>query len=90
MNKVKVRIAVVVSEDGAWNSYGWSDDPGDYGESCGDRSLMDSALETCSFDGARYFIEADLDIPESVAPAVKADSVEAYIETPTESDSPSA
>lgn len=53
--KVKVRIAVAVDPSGDWNSAGW--------ESGSDDDKMGIACETVASGEARYWLEAELDIP---------------------------
>lgn len=55
--KVKVRLAVAVGTDGSWNACGFSD-------ARNDRDKMELAVETVPDGGARYWLEAELDVPE--------------------------
>lgn len=57
MGKVKVRIAVAVDPTGDWNAYG-------YKHIRSDADMMAIACEVLSTGEARYFLEAELDIPE--------------------------
>ena len=56
MSKVKVRVAVVVDHLGDWNTCG--------SKNMSDKDAMSIASETVEEGEARYFIEAELDIPE--------------------------
>lgn len=56
MKTVKVRIAVAVGPDGDWNSSGWRD--GD------DKMKMELCTETVANGEARYWLEAELAVPE--------------------------
>jgi hypothetical protein len=53
---VKVKIAVAVDPKGNWVSAGWV--------SADDRDLMDSAVEDLESGEARYWVTAELEIPE--------------------------
>lgn len=55
--KVKVRIAVAVDSGGDWNSAGWG--------SGSDEDKMGIACETVANGEARYWLEAELDVPEA-------------------------
>ena len=57
MSKVKVRIAVAVDHTGDWNAYGTKNGK--------DKEMMGIAVETVEDGEARYFLEAELDIPET-------------------------
>ena len=63
MSKVKVRIAVAVDPSGDWNSAGWSGGSDD--------NMMSCACDTVANGEARYWLEAELAIPET--PTVHAD-----------------
>ena len=54
----KVRIAVVVDKDGAWAAYGV--------DRYVDTKLMSEASEILGSDGTKYWITAELNIPEHV------------------------
>lgn len=56
MATVRVRIAVAVDVQGDWNSCGWKG--GD------DKEAMKICCETLEAGEARYWLEADLPIPE--------------------------
>lgn len=58
MPKVKVRIAVAVDAGGDWNSAGWA--------SGSDDDKMGIACETVANGEARYWLEAELDVPNAV------------------------
>lgn len=58
MPKVKVRIAVAVDPSGDWNCAGWS--------SGSDDDKMGIACETVAHGERRYWLEAELDVPEAV------------------------
>ena len=58
--KIMVRIAVAVSPNGMWNACGFSK-PG--GEIAPDNDLMSFAVDPLDNGEARYFIEAELEIP---------------------------
>ena len=63
MAKVKVRIAVAVGKDGHWNAAGWE------GGSAED--VMAIAIDLVEDGEARYWLEAELDVPqETVVQAV--------------------
>lgn len=64
MATVKVRIAVAVAPNGEWNAMGWSS-----GEAS-DSEKMSLCIETIDPGEARYWLEAELDVPE--APTVQA------------------
>ena len=55
MEKVKVRIAVAVTPDGDWNSAGWANGK--------DADKMALACETMETGEARYWLEAELEVP---------------------------
>lgn len=57
MPKVKVRVAVGVDNTGDWNAYGT--------KNAKDKDMMGIAVETLEYGEARYFIEAELDVPET-------------------------
>ena len=56
MKTVKIRIAVCVDEKGEWNSSGWKGGR--------DNDKMELASEGIGDGEARYWIEAELEIPE--------------------------
>jgi hypothetical protein len=56
MASVKVRIAVAVDPDGDWNSCGWKD-----GKAA---DAMSICVDTLASGEARYWLEAELPIPE--------------------------
>lgn len=58
METVKVRIAVAVAPDGSWNASGFSSARDD-----GDK--MELAIEPIPDGEARYWLEAELRIPET-------------------------
>lgn len=64
MKTVKVRIAVAVTKDGDWNATGWKD--------ARDDVAMELAVETVASGEARYWLEAELEIPEDVVVPVPA------------------
>jgi hypothetical protein len=64
MAKVKVRIAVAVGPNGEWNAMGWSS-----GEAS-DSEKMSLCVEPIDPGEARYWLEAELDVPEE--PTVQA------------------
>lgn len=53
---VKIRIAVAVDPSGDWNAYG--------GGSMKDKDAMEFATEVLSNGEARYFLTAELPVPE--------------------------
>ena len=55
MSKVKVRIAVAVDHTGNWNSCGWRE--------AEDSDAMQLATEAVVPGEARYWLEAELDLP---------------------------
>lgn len=57
MKTVKVRIAVAVDPEGNWSSAGWSNGR--------DGDKMGIACETVGTGEARYWLEAELAIPDS-------------------------
>ena len=57
--KVKVKIALVIDENGVWNANGWSSDKPHH-----DEEVMDMAIEGVGDGEARYWIEAEVDTPE--------------------------
>ena len=60
---VRVRIAVAVDPTGDWSSAGWkSADPGE---------LHSYAIDTLEVGERRYWLEADLEIPEIPAMRVE-------------------
>lgn len=63
---VRVRIAVAVDAKGNWSSAGWSGST--------DESLMDCACETVNEGEARYWIEADLELPATASPILVDDA----------------
>ena len=60
MKTVKVRIAVAVDPDGNWNASGWRKPDGKPAE----EEAMDIAIEAVEEGEARYWIEAELLLPE--------------------------
>ncbi len=59
--KVKVRVAVAVDPNGYWNAAGWGG--GHRGEP-NDQQKMEIAVE-CVEDGeARYWLEAEVEVPD--------------------------
>lgn len=64
MATVKVRIAVAVDAKGEWNACGYSG-------ARSDADKMDMCVETLADGEARYWLEAELAIPET--PTVHAD-----------------
>ena len=60
MKTVKVRIAVAVDPDGDWNASGWLKPDG----SPAAEEAMDIALGEVKESAARYWIEAELPLPE--------------------------
>ena len=65
---VKVRIAVAVAPDGDWSSGGWKNARGD--------EAMDCVLEGIPEGEARYWLTAELAVPEvaEIAADVEAQS----------------
>ena len=64
MKTVKVRIAVAVDPDGDWHACGWS------GSS--DETMMRTAVDTIAEGERRYWIEAELEVPDAAAATVQA------------------
>ena len=64
MATVKVRIAVAVDARGNWNACGFS-------AARSDKDKMDSCVEMLDDGEARYWLEAELAIPET--PTIQAD-----------------
>lgn len=62
---VRVRIAVVVDPSGYWNSCGWG--------TGGDSEKMALAVETMEEGESRFWLEADLPVPE--VPVIDAEVV---------------
>lgn len=61
MRTVKVRIAVAVDRDGRWSAYAYSDKDGIV------KTTHDDLFVDDMKDGeARYFVTAELPVPESV------------------------
>lgn len=56
MSKVKVRIAVIVDKDGCWDCCGYN--------GLADNKKMEFAASKGVNADAKYWIEAELDIPE--------------------------
>jgi hypothetical protein len=56
--KVKVRIAVAVCPNGDWNSSGWHQGT--------DEEKMDLCIDSLESGEARYWVTAELDVPETV------------------------
>jgi hypothetical protein len=63
MKTVKVRVAVAVDPSGKWSALGWS------GET--DKSVMASCVEHLEEGEARYWLEAELPVPE--VPVIRAE-----------------
>ena len=63
MKTIKVRVAVAVDPSGTWNALGWS------GGS--DGVVMTACVEHLAEGEARYWLEAELPIPE--VPVIKAE-----------------
>lgn len=64
---VRVRIAVAVDADGAWNASGWSSKNKTY-----DADAMGCAIENVGEGEARYWLEADVPLPAG-ATAIEAE-----------------
>jgi hypothetical protein len=62
--KVKIRVAVAVDEAGNWNSCGWGGpkSPPAYSEQ------MDIAVDGVDAGEARYWLEAEVDLPSGAKP----------------------
>lgn len=60
MATVKVRIAVAVDDTGNWNACGWKNAPND-------AEKMDLCVESLNDGEARYWLEAELALPEVLA-----------------------
>lgn len=58
MKTVKVKIAVAVDPDGDWNANGWSSADDDI-------MMMDLVVDTLKDGEARYWVEAELPVPET-------------------------
>ena len=56
---MKIRIAVAVTLDGEWNACGW----GRPGMEIPDKRKMDLAVEGVAGSEARYWVEAEVEIP---------------------------
>lgn len=69
--KVRVRIAVAVDPRGDWNAAGWDCS---YPAEVYDRKAMEVACEGVLDGSARYWLEADLDVPE--VPTINAEVTE--------------
>jgi hypothetical protein len=69
MKTIKVRIALAVDADGDWCANGWStkSDPKRYEE-----DAFGCAVENIADGEARYWIEADVQVPEKITGTVKA------------------
>lgn len=65
---VKVRIAVAVDPSGDWNASGW--------RGCDDQTAMGNTLDTLNEGEARYWLEAELPIPQVTTVAAEVKSVE--------------
>lgn len=59
MKTVKVRVAVAVDPTGKWNASGWNADNGEPVE-----DAMDIAIEGVGEGATRYWLEAELPVPE--------------------------
>ncbi len=60
MKTVKVRIAVAVDPSGRWNASGWLTRDGKNAEG----EAMDIAIDGVNEGEAKYWVEAELPIPE--------------------------
>ena len=60
MKTVKVRIAVAVDHYGNWNASGWLNHDGKIAEG----EAMDIAIDGVNEGEAKYWVEAELPIPE--------------------------
>lgn len=60
MKTVKVKIAVAVDTDGDWCSAGWSN--------ADDNDLIGAAIENIGEGEARYWLIAELEVPEEKKP----------------------
>lgn len=69
MKTVKVRIAVAVDRKGDWSSAGWNTS---YDDARYARDAFGSAVENLDEGEARYWLEAELPIPEDSATVVQA------------------
>ena len=81
MRKATVRIAVAIDENGEWNSCGWgnvNETPREDGE------LIAICMDCLNEGEARYFIEAEILLPEPVSAKV----VSAVVERDLTTDSP--
>lgn len=58
--KIKVRIAVAVDPCGDWSSCGW----GSMKKRIPDDELMGNAIDSIASGEARYFLEAELELPK--------------------------
>jgi hypothetical protein len=73
MPTVKVRIAVAVDPTGHWNATGWrADDDRAY-----EQTAMGLAVDCCAEGEARYWVEAELQIPGGNVSTVQATVKEA-------------
>lgn len=68
MKTVKVRIAVAVGPDGDWSAYGW--------KGARDGHAMVTATDTVCEGASRYWITAELPIPEVLEVPTIAGTVE--------------
>jgi hypothetical protein len=59
MKTVRVRIAVAVDADGKWNASGWGTE-----HTFANDTAMDIVIEGVEDGEARYWVEAELQIPE--------------------------
>jgi hypothetical protein len=58
--KVKVVVAVAVDSKGNWNATGWSPSGG---KPIARTAMMDLAIEGVEDGEARYFLEAEVEVP---------------------------
>lgn len=63
MTTVTVKIAVAVDHKGQWSAIGWDSTSDDHSE-----VLMDNVVENLEEGEARYWVEAELEIPEKSEP----------------------
>lgn len=69
MKKIKVRIAACVDPTGKWNVCGW----GDANEKpVSDDELMGNAIDVMEEGENRYWLEAELEIPEPSVNVIEA------------------
>ena len=60
--KYRIRIAVAIAPKGTWNAAGWGNV---LKEDSNDQEAMDLAVDSTEEGERRYFVEAEIELPEA-------------------------